>query len=143
MNCELITGNIFIVAPGATYGKERPPLGNYNEKDKVYAVGHNDDRIPPEIEQMDQDDPKLVKLIQDVWLDKPSTDPTTFNHPEVLSNAMWQQDRFVDKLLKQKVCAFEFNSKISLVFPNLTASIIIIDVTLFQMINTADVSHKS
>lgn len=72
-------------------------------RDQPFAVGQDDERVPPRITDMRIDDPQLIKTIQEVWLEPPSKKPYNFTNPESMSHSMFKQDLYVDNLLHHKV----------------------------------------
>ncbi|KAL5005844.1 hypothetical protein ScPMuIL_017002 [Solemya velum] len=55
---------------------------------------------------MAQDDPILIKAIQEIWIDPPSELPHNFSDPLATSHGLWDEDLVVDGLLNHREDGF-------------------------------------
>ncbi|KAL5011586.1 hypothetical protein ScPMuIL_010137 [Solemya velum] len=71
------------------------------ERNQTVATGVNDPRVPRDIEKMTPDDPQLIDVIRDIWIDQPSTEPYNLHH-SYRTFSQFKEDTIVDKLMEGK-----------------------------------------
>ncbi|KAL5011585.1 hypothetical protein ScPMuIL_010136 [Solemya velum] len=79
----------------------RTQYDELNRQNKTTAVGYGDPRVPPEIEQMRADDPKLLELIRNIWIDPPSTEDYHLYNPSAFQS-QFREDVTVRSMLEEQ-----------------------------------------